>query len=404
MQTVVMIGAGQASLACAAKLRSKGFDGEIIIIGDEPNLPYQRPPLSKAYLLGKVENERLLLRPQAWYEKEKIELLTSNKVERIDRSNKNIELSDGRLQKYDALVIATGSAARNLPLSMTRSISGIHTIRDLADIERLRPELDVAKNMVVIGGGYIGLEMAAVAKGLGLEVNVIEVAPNILGRVASKETADYILKLHQDQGVQFHVGEQIKELTGEEKIQSVVLENGKEIRADIVVAGIGAMPRVELAEQADLEIANGILVNELGQTSDSDIYAIGDCACYRLQNGDIRLESVGNAIDTGELVACNILGETVSYEPKPWFWSDQFDMKLQIAGRISTQDCVTVRDVEGEGRSHWYHRDGQLVAVDALNAPRAYLIGRKMVLNGLSPTGEQLANRQKSLKEIFESL
>ncbi|TBW48305.1 pyridine nucleotide-disulfide oxidoreductase [Marinobacter halodurans] len=404
MKTVVMIGAGQASLSCAAKLRAKGFDGEIILIGDEPKLPYQRPPLSKAYLLGKVEAERLLLRPQSWYEQQQIRLVTATKVMRIDRNNKAVELSDGRVQPYDALVLATGSAARNLPQSMTRSMSGIHTIRDLNDIENLRPELDVARHMVVIGGGYIGLEMAAVAKGLGLEVDVIEAAPNILGRVASKETADYILELHQDQGVTFRVGEQVKELSGDGKIESVVLGNGEAIPTDIVVAGIGAMPRVELAEQAGLEVANGILVNAFGQTSDPDIYAIGDCACYRLQTGDVRLESVGNAIDTGELVAGNILGEEMMYEPKPWFWSDQFDMKLQIAGQISTQDRITVRDVEGEGRSHWYHRDGQLVAVDALNAPRAYLIGRKMVLNGLSPTGEQLANCNQSLKEIFDSL
>lgn len=404
MKTVVMIGAGQASLSCAAKLRAQGFDGEIILIGDEPNLPYQRPPLSKAYLLGKIEGERLLLRPQDWYEQQKITLQTSTKVKRIYRLNKNIELSDGRLQSYDTLVLATGSAARSLPQSMTRSMSGIHTIRDLKDIERLRPELDIAMKLVVIGGGYIGLEMAAVAKGLGLEVNVIEAAPNILARVASKETADYILKLHQDQGVKFHVGEQVKELNGDEKITSVVLGNGEAIQADILVAGIGAMPRTELAEQAGLEIANGILVNAFGRTSDPDIYAIGDCACYRLQSGDVRLESVGNAIDTGELVACNILGAETTYEPKPWFWSDQFDLKLQIAGQISAQDRITVRDVEGEGRSHWYHRDGQLVAVDALNAPRAYLIGRKMVLSGLSPTVEQLANQQRSLKEIFDSL
>ncbi|NSY39358.1 NAD(P)/FAD-dependent oxidoreductase [Leisingera sp. ANG59] len=401
MKQIVIIGAGQAGLSCAAKLRADGFEGEITLIGNEKDAPYQRPPLSKAYLLGNLDAERLLLRPLTWYDQHQVDLRTGVAVATIDRAGKAVTLSDGKSLSYDALVLATGAEARPLPEDLLGGRSGVHTIRDRSDIEMMRPELDAAQSVLVIGGGYIGLEMAAVARGLGLGVNVVEAAPALLGRVACRETAAAIAELHEERGVRLHIGQGVTELTGETQVTGARLADGTEISADVVIVGIGAAPRTALAEAAGLDIANGILVDATGRTSDPAIYAAGDCACYRLPDGDLRLESVGNAIDTGEVVAGSILESGAGYTPKPWFWSDQFDLKLQIAGRAQPGDMIVVRISTIGARSHWYYRDGVLAAIDALNSPRAYQVGRKLILDGLTPDPGAIADPHRPIKDIF---
>ena len=402
IKQVVIIGAGQAGFACAAKLRAEGFEGDLTLVGDEAFAPYQRPPLSKAYLLGKLEAGRLFFRPDPWYEAQNIRLMLGAGVTQIDRVSRQVALCDGKALEYDALVLATGAAPRNLPDSLLRGLGGVFTIRDRADVELLRPELDAARNVLVIGGGYIGLEMAAVASGLGKNVVVVEAAPAILGRVASAETAGAIAALHDDHGVKIICGQGVSGLMGETRVTGARLADGEEIAADLVVVGVGAAPRTALAEAAGLEISNGILADPSGRTSDPAIYAAGDCACYRLETGDLRLESVGNAIDTGEVVARKILGGIDVYVPNPWFWSDQFDLKLQIAGSGSPGDEIVTREAAGEGWSHWYFREGRLVAVDALSSPRAYQAGRRMIIEGLTPSVAELADPAKSIKDVFD--
>ncbi|WP_022730857.1 NAD(P)/FAD-dependent oxidoreductase [Thalassospira lucentensis] len=403
MNRVVIVGAGQAGLSCAAKLRTEGFEGEISLIGNEADAPYQRPPLSKAYLLGNLAADRLLLRPLGWYEEQRVTLRTGVEVASLDRAGKRVTLSTGDTLAYDALVFATGAEARPLPDTLLRGRRGVHTIRDRADIEALRPELDAASNVLVIGGGYIGLEIAAVTRGLGNEVDLVEAAPVILGRVACRETALSIAALHEARGVRLHIGQGVASLSGQGRVTGAHLTDGTEIAADVVIAGIGAAPRTALADAAGLDISNGILVDACGRTSDPSIFAAGDCACYRLPDGDLRLESVGNAIDTGEVVARSILENGAGYTPKPWFWSDQFDLKLQIAGRAQPDDQVVVREAPGEAKSHWYYREGALVAIDALNAPRAYQVGRKLILEGLSPSPEVIADASRPIKDIFNA-
>jgi 3-phenylpropionate/trans-cinnamate dioxygenase ferredoxin reductase subunit len=401
---VVIVGAGQAGLACAARLRAGGYAGPVTLIGEEPDAPYQRPPLSKAYLLDRMSPERLALRPPEWYGEQRITLRSGTAVERLDREGRRALLSDGSAIPYAALVLATGAAARPLPAALSRGLTGLHSLRDRADIDLLRPELAEPRRVLVIGGGYIGLEIAAVARGLGHEVDLVEMAPGLLARVACPETAEYLAELHCAQGVRLWLGRGVKGLTGTGRVQGAVLSDGTEIAADLVIAGIGAHPRTELAEAAGLAVDNGIRVDARGRSSDPAIFAAGDCASYALPGGSLRLESVGNAIDTGETVARSILQDGPAYIPRPWFWSDQFGLKLQIAGCARPGDSVQPRHPPEEGRSHWYFRDGRLVAVDAFNAPRAYQAGRRMIEAGLSPRPEVIGDPAWSLKAILDDL
>lgn len=401
---VVIVGAGQAGFSCAAKLRSGGYGGPVTLIGEEPDAPYQRPPLSKAYLLDKMTRERLQLRPLEWYETNNIKLITGVTVERIDRAARNIVLSQGEKCPYGRLVLATGAAARTLPYDLARGLDGIFYLRNRSDIDRVRPELATAKSVLIIGGGYVGLETAAITRSMGRQVDLIEMASELLGRVASRETANAISDLHRTHGVKLWLGKGVAELTGAGRVGGAVLSDGTRLETDLVVVGIGALPRTELALACGLTVDNGIVVDAFGRTSDPAIYAAGDCANYHLPQGALRLESVGNAIDTGETVAQSILGIGDGYVPRPWFWSDQFDMKMQMAGQAASGDSVQVRLSPEEGRSHWYYRDGRLVAVDALNAPRAYQTGRRMIEAGLSPDPRLIVDHTQPLKVILETL
>lgn len=387
MSTIVIVGGGQAAASMAAKLRALGYVGGITILGEEPVAPYQRPPLSKAYLLGQMPLDRLTLRGDDWYGANDIVLRTGVKVSAIDRAAKRVVLGEESLA-YDQLALCTGAVPRRLPAAIGGDLAGVFTVRDLADVEAMKAEFTAGQRLVVVGGGYIGLEAAAVAAKLGLTVTLIEAAPRILGRVAASETADVIRTLHIAHGVSIIEDMGLKRLVGEGRVSGAELADGRVIAADFVIVGIGVAPRTALAEAAGLAVENGISVDAQCRTSDPSIWAAGDCASFPAAEGRLRLESVGNAIDMGELVAENMLGAGKDYAPKPWFWSDQFDAKLQIAGLNAGYDEVVSR--QGDGKSFWYFRQGRLIAVDAVNDARAYMIGKRLIEGGKAVTPEQV--------------
>jgi len=398
--TILVIGAGQAALTTAEKYRALGGDDEFVILGDEPVLPYQRPPLSKAYLAGDMALERLYLRPPEWYEKNRITVRPGLRVEAIDRAGKSVRLGSGERLAYDKLVMATGARARPLPESLTGGAGGIYTLRSLADINAMQAEFRPARRLLVIGGGYIGLEAASIARKLGLDVALIEAAPRILGRVASEKTADFIRAMHLGKGVVFHEGKGLASvLLSEGRVQGAVLDDGTELAADFIIAGIGILSNTELAEAAGITCDDGIVVDAHCRTNDPDIYACGDCTRFEHKGEFIRLESVGNAIDQGEVVAANLAGNAVSYVPKPWFWSDQYDITLQIAGLNTGYDDTVLRPGSKEGtQSVWYYSGEELIAVDALGDPRAYMIGKRLIEAGKSLPKDIAADASADLK------
>lgn len=396
---IVILGAGQAAASLAAKLRALGHDGGITLIGDEPAPPYQRPPLSKAYLLGEMGPERLTLRAPEWWREQKITLRLGERATHIDRTARTVTTDKGSLT-YDALVFATGATPRRLPSAIGGDLPGVHTLRNLGDVDAIAPEFQSGRNLVVIGGGYIGLEAAAVACKLGLNVTLIEAAPRILCRVASAETADLVRELHRAHGVTILEGTHLARIIGTDRASGVKLADGRILPADLVICGIGVRANSALAEDAGLDTDNGIVTDATGRTSDPAIWAAGDCASFAHDGRQLRLESVGNAIDMAEAVAANILGSPAAYHPKPWFWSDQFDAKLQIAGLNLGHDHVVQRKGDGHSGSVWYFRGGKLLAVDALNDPRAYMVGKRLIDAGKSPSADAVMNAS-DLKELM---
>ncbi|MFC3629023.1 NAD(P)/FAD-dependent oxidoreductase [Paracoccus angustae] len=390
---IVIVGAGQAAASLAARLRAKGHGGEIVLIGAEPVPPYQRPPLSKAYLLGQMGLDRLVLRGADWWDDQRIALRLGETALIVDPVRRVVVTDKGEVA-YDALALTAGAQARRLPAAMGGDLPGVHVIRTLADVDALAPAMQPGRPLIVIGGGYIGLEAAAVARKLDMAVTLIEAAPRILGRVAAAQTADMIRALHRAHGVEILEGTGISHIAGTDRATGVALNDGRELPADLIVTGIGVLPETALAQTAGLALDNGIATDALGRTSDPAIWAAGDCASFPwagpgadpCADGRLRLESVGNAIDMAEAVADNILGADKPYRPKPWFWSDQFDAKLQIAGLGIGHDRIATRPGDGQhGGSVWYFRDGRLIAVDALNDARAFMIGKRLIEAGRSP-------------------
>ncbi|MBY4894512.1 FAD-dependent oxidoreductase [Rhodobacteraceae bacterium N5(2021)] len=402
MEKIIVIGAGQAGASCVAKLRAEGYEGAITLIGDEPVPPYQRPPLSKAYLLGEMALDRLFLRPEAWYAENGIELRLGAPVDAIDAGAKTVTVGRDVLP-YDALVLATGSTPRRLPAKIGGDLAGVHVVRTLADVDAMEPEVTQGRRALIVGGGYIGLEAAAVARKRGMDVTLIEAAPRILGRVAAPETADYFRALHTAHGVRILEGVGLECLNGADgRVVGAILQNGEEHPYDMVIAGIGIVVNDGPAQMAGVTLDNGIATDIHGQTSDPNIWAAGDCASLPFRGTRIRLESVQNAIDQAEAVAKNILGAGQDYVPKPWFWSDQYDVKLQIAGLNTGYDRVAVRD-GGAARSHWYYADDILLAVDAMNDPRGYMIGKRLIEAGKSPAPDVVANLEADLKALLKA-
>jgi 3-phenylpropionate/trans-cinnamate dioxygenase ferredoxin reductase subunit len=402
MTNVVVVGAGQAGASLVAKLRAEGFDGPITLVGAEPVPPYQRPPLSKAYLLGEMTKERLFLRPAEFYAEHQIDLRLDQAAQTIDLAARTVTLQGGEVLPYDQLALTTGSVPRRLPARIGGALDGVYTMRDLADADRLAPELVAGRRVLVIGGGYIGLEAAAVAAKRGLNVTVVEMAERILQRVASKETSDYIRALHQRHGVDIREGVGLAQLEGTGRVTGARLTDGSTVPTDFVVVGVGIAPNTELAEAAGLVLDNGIRTDLFCQTSDPHVWAAGDCASCLFEGHRIRLESVGGAIDMGENAALNMLGRGVEYRPAPWFWSDQYDCKLQIAGLNTGHDAVHLRQgATPDSRSHWYYRAGRLIAVDAMNDARNYMIGKRLIAAGISPAPAVLVDPATDMKALL---
>ncbi len=401
MTHVVVIGAGQAGSSLVAKLRNSGFEGKVTLIGAEAVPPYQRPPLSKAYLLGDMTLDRLFLRPESFYAEHAIDLRLNTRVTGIDRAARQVHVG-GDVIAYDHLVLTTGSDPRRLPASIGGTLAGVFVVRDLADVDAMAPHVAAGRRALIVGGGYIGLEAAAVAAKRGLQVTLVEMADRILQRVAAPETSDYFRDLHQSHGVTIREGVGLDRLLGEGHVTGARLSDGTELEVDLVIVGVGIAPATALAEAAGLEIENGIKVDARGQTSDPAIWAAGDCASFPWKGGRIRLESVPNAIDQAECVAENIMGAAKDYVATPWFWSDQYDVKLQIAGLNAGYDRTVLRPGDKPGsQSVWYFRGDVLLAVDAMNDPRAYMIGKRLIEAGHSPAPAAVADPATPLKSLM---
>ncbi|MGB7288418.1 MAG: FAD-dependent oxidoreductase [Salaquimonas sp.] len=402
-KNIIAIGAGQAAIAFAAKMRQLDETAQITIIGEEESLPYQRPPLSKKYMTGEMEAERLLLRPEDWYEENSINRLLSTKVTAIDLANKTVKTSDAELP-FDKLIITTGSRPRALPEALGGNLKGVYALRDLKDANAIGAEITEGKQALIIGGGYIGLEAAAVLSTKGMKVRVVEMAERILQRVAAKETSNFVRTKHQSHGVEILEGVSLKSLEAENgRVVNAIFEQGAALAVDLVLVGIGVLPNMELAKQAGLVCGNGIEVDGLTRTSHPDIHAAGDVASFEYQGQRIRLESVQNAIDQAEHAAKVIAGETEPYLPYPWFWSDQYDMKLQIAGLNLGYDQTTIRPGSREGgQSVWYFKQGKFIAVDAINDSKAYMFGKKILELGRTITPKQAGDETFDLKELIK--
>jgi 3-phenylpropionate/trans-cinnamate dioxygenase ferredoxin reductase component len=404
---VVIVGAGQAGFQVAASLRMEGYAEPITLIGDEPGLPYQRPPLSKAFMAGKQEIEDTALRPMAFYESHRIELVTGTAVTKIDRVGRSVRLASGRDFRYDALVLAVGARNRKLP-AKGAELDGVCYLRTGAEAVDIRQRLEHARDIVVIGGGFIGLELAASACKLGKAVRVLEVQPRLMPRVVSPILSDFYRDLHTSQGVNISLGLGLAEIAGEHgKASQVVLTDGSVCPADLVLVGIGVVPNIELAADAGLAVANGIVVDEYLRTVDPSIYAIGDCADHPnpfanpVDGGRARIESVQNAVDQAKCIATAIVGRSESYRAVPWFWTDQFDIKLQMAGLSGGYSKLVVRgEPESRKFSAFHFRDGQLAAVDSVNRPGDHLAARKLIGAGIEITPDQAADPSVDLKAL----
>jgi len=399
---IVIIGAGQAAASFISRHVALGSEQPLMLIGEESHPPYQRPPLSKKYLLGELERDRLFIRPLGWYAEQGVETRFDTRVSEIRPGERKILTDASDEIAYDKLVICTGSSARSLPADVGGDLDGVFTLRSISDIDRMSPEFQAGKKLLIVGGGYIGLEAAAVGHLLGLEVTVLEMAERIMQRVAAEETSDYFRRLHSSHGVSIQESAKMTRLVeADGKVCGAELASGDTIDVDLVLIGIGGYPNVELAQAAGLDCDNGIRVDATCRTSDANIYAAGDCTNFNRNGQQIRLESVQNAADQGDLVARVITGQDVTYTALPWFWSDQYDCKLQIVGLNQGHDQCVVRPGDKEAvMSVWYYAGDQLLAIDAMNDPKAYAFGRMIIEAGKNPSKETVADPATDLKAI----
>ncbi len=404
IERIVIAGAGHAAGQIVATLRQHKFAGQIVLVGDEPYLPYQRPPLSKKFLAGEMPAERLYVKPASFYDDPSIELRLQTRITAIDRDSKTLKTDDADAIAYDKLILALGSRARTLPVAGA-NLAHVHYLRNIVDVESIRAELDVGRRLVVIGAGYIGLEVAAVARKLGLDVTVLEMADRVMSRVVSPEISDFYQIEHTTQGVKLRLATQVVALRGKKRVKRVEIGGGEEIPADFIVVGVGIQPNTELAELAGLDVGDGILVDDQCQTSDPDIYAVGDCTSHpnAIYGRRLRLESVHNALEQAKTAANNLCGKETHYSQVPWFWSDQYDLKLQIAGLSAGYDDVVIRGNPAD-RSFacLYLRDERLIAIDAVNAPRDFVQSKSLIAARAVISADDLADTSRQLKELGE--
>lgn len=401
-ETYVIVGAGHAAGQLAASLRQNGFEGRIVLIGEEAQLPYQRPPLSKKYLSGEFGLDRVYFKPPAFYEDAKVETRLGERVTSIDRAAKTLTLEGGETLAYDKLALTTGSRVRKLPIPGA-DLSGLHYLRTVDDVDGMRGEFEPGKNLVIVGGGYIGLEVAAVATGLGLKVTVLEMEARVLQRVTSPELSKFFQDFHAAKGVDIRTQTAIASFEGDGKLEFAVTADGTKIPADIALLGIGIIPNTELAAEAGLPAANGIAVNEFCQTEDENVFAAGDCTDHpsALYDRRIRLESVHNALEQAKTAAAAMCGTLKAYDQVPWFWSDQYDLKLQIAGLSTGYDTVVQRGDPATNKfALFYLKDGVLISVDAVNAAPEYMMGRRLIGEHAVIAPERLSDMSISMKEM----
>jgi 3-phenylpropionate/trans-cinnamate dioxygenase ferredoxin reductase subunit len=383
-------------------LRQKGFDGEILLVGEEPWLPYQRPPLSKKFLAGKMLAERLYLKPPAFYEESGVKIRLETRVRAVDREARRIETASGELIAYDRLLLALGSRVRRIEVP-GGDLDGIHYLRNIDDVHRIRDDMERSRSVVIVGAGYIGLEVAAVARQRGNAVTVLEMADRVMSRVVSPVVSEFYQQQHLTQGVELRLSTALRGFAGNKRVESVLTQDGEVVPADVVVIGIGIVPNTELAGAAGLEVDNGIVVDTRCRTGDPNIHAIGDCTSHpnAIYGRRIRLESVHNALEQAKTAAMDICGDAEEYTQVPWFWSDQYDLKLQIAGLSESYDQVVIRgDREQKSFSCLYLRDGVLIACDAINAPRDFMQSKLLIAGRKSVDADELADESVQLKDL----
>ncbi|MEL7309973.1 MAG: FAD-dependent oxidoreductase [Pseudomonadota bacterium] len=397
---ILIVGAGHAAGQLAVSLRQGGYDGDVMMLGDEPHPPYQRPPLSKKYLAGELDAERLLVKPENFYRESNIELATDTRVTAIDVTHKTATVDDGASVSWRSLVLATGTRARQLPLPGAE-LKGVHYLRTASDVDAMRPEFAAGKRLVVIGGGYIGLEVAAVARQLSLEVHVVEHMPRLLSRVVSPVLSEFYAKVHEEAGVTLWLDQSVSTIDGESEVTGVTLADGTSLEADIVLIGIGVVPNDELAKDAGIVCSNGVDTDLSGRTSAADVFAIGDCCNHPnpIYDRRIRLESVPNALGQARATAATLLGNDKPYAEVPWFWSDQYDLKLQIVGLTEGYDQTVLRgDPDSRSFACFYLKAGKLLAVDAVNSPREFMRSKTLVAAAASIPPDALADPSVDLK------
>jgi len=403
-QTCVIVGASHAGTQLALSLRQGGWEGRIVLAGDEPVKPYQRPPLSKDVLSGAKSPEQIPIRPAPILENAGIEFMLGHRVESIDRRGKRLYMDDGRTQAYDKLALTLGAYPSTIPLTGTDKY-GVHYLRKLADVEQIRPFIGEGKSAVIIGGGYIGLESGAVLRQTGMTVTVLEALPRVLQRVTAPVVSTFYQRLHDEEGLWVVTGALVTSIEGEEQVERVHCADGSEIDADLVIIAVGVLPNTELAARAGLDVEDGILVDEFARTSDPDIVAAGDCTRHfnPIYQRRVRLESIQNAMDQAKTAAATLNDDPKPYHALPWFWSEQYDVKLQIAGLSQGYDNVVLRGDPETGRSFavFYFAGERLLAVDAINRPGEFMMGKKLLLAGGRIDKEKLADDSIPVKKLY---
>ena len=403
MENLLIIGAGQSAIQCISTLKKEGYSGSITLVGEEEHLPYQRPPLSKGFLEDSIGKERLYFKKLEFFTENKVQLYLGLAAEKLDIENQKVYLSDNSELEFDKLVLATGSRVRylNFPGSELKSI---FYLRNLDDAKAIKKDLETSDNLVIIGAGYIGLEAAAIAAKKNKTVTVIEMADRVMNRTVDPQISEYYLNLHQSYGVKFHFNTSLETINKSSDSLEVVCSDGTEVKADSVLIGAGVIPNIELAEDSGIYCDNGIIVDEFGQTNFKNIYACGDCTNHpnKILNKNLRLESVHNAMEQAKTVASSVLNNPMEYSQVPWFWSDQYDHKLQIVGLSGDHDLVTMRGNTNDAKFMlFYTKDEELIAVDAINNPKEFLISRKLVANKVKIKPNVISDLNTNLNDLI---
>ena len=403
MENLLIIGAGQSAIQCISTLKKEGYSGSITLVGEEEHLPYQRPPLSKGFLEDSVNKERLYFKKLEFFTENKVQLYLGLSAEKLEIDNQKVYLSDNSVLEFDKLVFATGSRVRYLDFPGSE-LKSIFYLRDLDDAEAIKKDLETSENLVIIGAGYIGLEAAAIAAKKNKKVTIIEMADRVMNRTVDPQISEYYLNLHESYGVKFHFNTSLETINEVSNSLEVVCSDGTEVKADSVLIGAGVVPNIELAEEAGINCDNGIIVNEFGQTNFKNIYACGDCTNHpnKILNKNLRLESVHNAMEQAKTVASSVMNNPMEYNQVPWFWSDQYDHKLQIVGLSGDHDLVTMRGNTNDAKFMlFYTKDEELIAVDAINNPKEFLISRKLVANKVKIKPNVISDLNTNLNDLI---